>query len=70
MQTLQTSMVVMAKLGADIKDQLQHSARRKYFATYCKTKRYSDEWTVYTYGDSDVILFHIYASWFLPPSCR
>jgi len=25
---------------------------------------------VYTWGDSDVILFHISASWFLPPSCR
>jgi len=24
----------------------------------------------YTVGDSDVILFHIYASWFLPPYCR
>ena len=24
----------------------------------------------YTNGDSDVILFHIYASWFLPPSYR
>ena len=24
----------------------------------------------YTQGDSDVILYHIYASWFLPPSCR
>ena len=24
----------------------------------------------YTYGDSDVIWFHIYASLFLPPSCR
>ena len=23
----------------------------------------------YTYGDSDVISFCIYASWFLPPSC-
>jgi len=23
----------------------------------------------YTYGNSDVISFHIYASWFLPPSC-
>ena len=22
-----------------------------------------------TYGDSDVISFHIYASWFSPPSC-
>ena len=21
-------------------------------------------------GDSDVILFHVYASWFLPPTCR
>ena len=24
----------------------------------------------YTLGDSDIILFHIYASWFLPPCCR
>ena len=24
---------------------------------------------LYTHGDSDVISFHIYASWFLPPSC-
>jgi len=24
---------------------------------------------VYTYGDSDVISFHIYASWFSSPSC-
>ena len=24
---------------------------------------------VYTQGDSDVISFHIYASWFSPPSC-
>ena len=23
----------------------------------------------YTYGDSDVISFHIYASWLSPPSC-
>ena len=23
-----------------------------------------------TYVDSDVISFHIYASWFLPPSCN
>jgi len=28
-------------------------------------------WICYTCrGESDVILFHIYASWFLPPSCR
>ena len=26
--------------------------------------------TAYTQGDSDVILFHIYAGWLLPPSCR
>jgi len=24
----------------------------------------------YTWGDSDVILFHIYANLVLPPSCR
>ena len=25
--------------------------------------------SAYTYGDSDVISFHIYASWFSPPFC-
>jgi len=34
------------------------------------TAQTSMDCRLYTQGDSDVALFHIYGSWFSPPSCR
>ena len=55
----------------------QHATVRAFFVQHARSCYFSrsDQTHLrsfhhYTWGDSDIILFHIYASWFLPPFCR
>ena len=48
-----------------------HNFEKHYLSKLCKQNECIavECAIVNTYGDSDVILFHIYTSWLLPPSC-